>query len=106
MLLFTDRGPRSIDERDVIAVYCGDTLGGYCSATLVLASGEEISGRVLTPAVQRIESEIATICFRQKQHEHGVRRASESLPRRGCVPCRSLALRRVASSICSGSFAV
>jgi hypothetical protein len=59
MLLFTDRGPRSIDERDVIAVYCGDTLGGYCSATLVLASGEEISGRVLTPAVQRIESEIA-----------------------------------------------
>ena len=28
MLLFTDRGPRSIDDRDVIAVYCGDTLGG------------------------------------------------------------------------------
>jgi hypothetical protein len=28
MLLFTDRGPRNIDDCDVIAVYCGDTLGG------------------------------------------------------------------------------
>ena len=57
--MFTDRGPRSIDDRDVIGVYCGDTLGGYCNAILVLASGEEISGRCLVAAVQRIESELA-----------------------------------------------
>jgi hypothetical protein len=59
MLLFTDRGPRSVDERDVIAVYRDDTLGGYCNAMLVLASGEEISGRVLAAAVNRIEHDLA-----------------------------------------------
>jgi hypothetical protein len=59
MLIFTAEGPRSIDERDVIAVYCGDALGGYCSATLVLASGEEISGHCLVAAINRIENEIA-----------------------------------------------
>ena len=60
MLLFTDRGPRSLDERDVIAVYRDDARGGYCNATLVLlASGEEISGRCLVAAVNRIESDLA-----------------------------------------------
>jgi hypothetical protein len=59
MLLFTDRGQRSIDDRDVIAVYRDEALGGYCSAVLVLASGEEISGRCLVAAVNRIERDLA-----------------------------------------------
>ena len=59
MLMFTDRGPRSVDERDVIAVYRDETMGGYCNATVVLESGEEISGRCLVAAVNRIERELA-----------------------------------------------
>ena len=59
MLMFTDRGPRSIDDRDVIAVYRDDALGGYCNATLIMVGGEEISGRCLVAAINRIESEIA-----------------------------------------------
>ena len=59
MLLFTDRGPRSIDERDVITVYRDTAVGGYCNATLVMASGEEISGRCLAAAIDRIASELA-----------------------------------------------
>jgi len=59
MLIFTAEGPRSIDDRDVIAVYRDSALGGYCNATVIMASGEEISGRVLVAAVDRIERELA-----------------------------------------------
>jgi hypothetical protein len=43
----------------VIAVYRAEATGGYCDATVVLVGGEEISGRCLVAAVNRIESEIA-----------------------------------------------
>ena len=59
MLLFTCEGPRSVDERDVIAVYRDAAMGSYCNATMILGGGEEISGRVLVAAIDRIEREIA-----------------------------------------------
>jgi hypothetical protein len=59
MLMFTDRGPRSVDERDVLAIYRGEQMGGYVGATLVLASGDEVSGCCLVAAIDRIESELA-----------------------------------------------
>jgi hypothetical protein len=59
MLIFTAGGPLSVDERDVIAVYRNDALGGYCNATVIMASGEEISGCALVAAIDRIEREIA-----------------------------------------------
>lgn len=51
MLLFTCEGPRSIDERDVIYVYRAETMGRYCSATIVLADGRELSGLALVAAL-------------------------------------------------------
>jgi hypothetical protein len=59
MLIFSDRGPISVDDRDAIAVYRDSALGDYCNATVIMASGEEISGRVLVAAVDRIEHELA-----------------------------------------------
>jgi hypothetical protein len=59
MLIFSDRGPISVDDRDVIAVYRDSALDSYCHATIITASGEEISGRVLVAAVDRIERELA-----------------------------------------------
>jgi hypothetical protein len=59
MLLFTDRGPRSIDDRDVLAVYRNAAIGGYCNATVIMVGGNEISGRCLVAAIERIEREIA-----------------------------------------------
>jgi hypothetical protein len=44
MVLFSDRGPRSVPDEDVIFVYRDRAMGRYCSATLVLSSGEEVSG--------------------------------------------------------------
>ena len=59
MLLFTAEGPRSIDERDVIAVYHEATDDLHCNATVILVGGKEISGRCLLAAVNRIERELA-----------------------------------------------
>ena len=59
MLLYTAEGPRSVDDRDVIAVYRDAELGGYCNATAIMRGGKEISGRCLVAAIDRIESEIA-----------------------------------------------
>ena len=59
MLIFTAEGPRSVDDRDVLAVYRDEAIGGYCNATVILVGGREISGRCLVAAVNRIESEIA-----------------------------------------------
>jgi hypothetical protein len=59
MLLFTDRGPRSMDDRDVIAVYRDCSLGGYCNCTVIMVGGEEISGCALVAAIDHIEREIA-----------------------------------------------
>ena len=59
MLIFTAEGPRSLDERDVLAVYRDEAMGGYCNATVIMVGGKEISGRCLVTAVNRIENEIA-----------------------------------------------
>jgi hypothetical protein len=59
MLIFAAEGPHSVDDRDVIAVYSDHRMGGYVSATLILSSGEEVSGMVLTAALDRLEREIA-----------------------------------------------
>ena len=59
MLMFTDTGPRSLDDRDVIAVYHEATGTSTCNATVILVGGGEVSGRVLITAVHRIEREIA-----------------------------------------------
>jgi hypothetical protein len=58
MLIFTE--VRAVwTERDVMAVYRNEALGGYCKATVITASGEEISGYTLVAAIVRIEREIA-----------------------------------------------
>jgi hypothetical protein len=59
MLIFTPEGPRSVDACGVIAVYRNEALGGYCNATAIRVSGEEISGCALVAAIKRIEREIA-----------------------------------------------
>jgi len=41
MLIFTAEGPRRVDDREVIAVYRENVVGGYCN------SGSEIGGRLL-----------------------------------------------------------
>jgi hypothetical protein len=38
-------GPRSVDERDVIAVYRAGSDGRYTYCTLVLRNGAEVSAR-------------------------------------------------------------
>ena len=58
MLLYTPE-PRSIDERDVLAVYRDGAVGGYCNATVIMVGGEEVSWRSLAAAVNHIESELA-----------------------------------------------
>ena len=59
MLMFTAEGPRSVDDRDVIAVYRGGGDGRYTHCTLVLHGGTEVSGAVLNAAIDRIENELA-----------------------------------------------
>jgi hypothetical protein len=54
-LIFSAEGPRSVGDRDVIAVYRDNALDGYCHATIITASGEEISGRALTAGVDALE---------------------------------------------------
>ncbi len=56
MLMFAAEGPRSVDERDVIAVYRDSTMGGYCNAAVIMASGEEISGRALPLPSMRLQA--------------------------------------------------
>jgi hypothetical protein len=58
MLMFTDRGPRHIDTRDVIHVYHGHDLDHYVQATVVMANGEEISGMVLAEALAKLEAQL------------------------------------------------
>jgi hypothetical protein len=54
MVLFSDRGPRSVPDEDVIFVYRDRAMGRYCSATLVLSSGEAVSGLALVSALDRL----------------------------------------------------
>jgi len=51
-LIFTPEGPRSIDERGVIAVYPDKPDGSlYCSTTLCMASGAQA---ILTSALDEL----------------------------------------------------
>jgi hypothetical protein len=59
MLIFTAEGPHSVDDREVIAVCSDHRIGGYVSAMLILSSGEEVSGMMLTAALDQLEREIA-----------------------------------------------
>jgi hypothetical protein len=43
----------------VIAVCSDHRIGGYVSAMLILSSGKEVSGMMLTAALDRLEREIA-----------------------------------------------
>jgi hypothetical protein len=57
MLLFTAEGPRSIDERDVIAVYRDSSVGAYCNVTVIMLGGEEISGRAVAALISTLDDE-------------------------------------------------
>jgi hypothetical protein len=51
MLLFTSEGPRSINEADVIGCQSEARCGIYCTATLILRDGDEVTGRAVAAAV-------------------------------------------------------
>jgi hypothetical protein len=52
MWIFTCEGPRSVDDRDVLYVFREPSItSAYCNATLVMANGQEVSGRALTVGV-------------------------------------------------------
>jgi hypothetical protein len=59
MLLFTCEGPCSVDDRDVLHVYRGQTLNRFAEVTLVMANGEEVSGLVLVKALAALEARLA-----------------------------------------------
>lgn len=61
MLMFTAEGPRSIDERDAIAVYRGGSDGRYTFATLVMVDGTEIAGAVANEALARFEADLVVV---------------------------------------------
>jgi hypothetical protein len=58
MLLFTCEGPRSVDDRDVLHVYRGQTLNRFAEVTLVMANGEEVSGLVLVKALDALQAKL------------------------------------------------
>jgi hypothetical protein len=59
MLIFTPEGPRSVDDRDVLAVYPGGGDGRYTFTVLIMADGVEIAGAVANDALARLEGELA-----------------------------------------------
>jgi hypothetical protein len=59
MLIFTAEGPRSFDDRDVLAVYVGGGDGRYTFATLIMDDGTEIAGAIANDALARLEGELA-----------------------------------------------
>jgi len=52
MLIFTCEGLRSVDDGNVLHTYRGNRQGNYVEATLVMANGEELSGRVLAAVIE------------------------------------------------------
>jgi hypothetical protein len=58
MIVFSGEGPRSIDDRDVLAVYRAGGDGRYTHCTLVLRGGSEISGAVLNAALDALEAKL------------------------------------------------
>jgi hypothetical protein len=59
MLIFTPEGPRTIDERNVRAVYRGGSDRRYTFATLVMGDGTEVAGAVAKGALARLEGNLA-----------------------------------------------
>ena len=59
MLIFSESGPRNIDDREVAAVYLGGGDGRYTFATLVMADGTEVSDPVANDALARVQDELA-----------------------------------------------
>jgi hypothetical protein len=59
MMLFSTNGPRSISDERVIFVFRDHAMGRYCAATLVLDTGEEISGLALVAALDALEAKLA-----------------------------------------------
>jgi hypothetical protein len=60
MIVFSTEGPpRTIDARDVIAVYKAGGDKHYTFTTIVLAGGEEVCGAVPNEALARLERELA-----------------------------------------------
>jgi hypothetical protein len=55
MLIFTAEGRKSIDDRDVIAVYPGGGDGRYFYAVFMMDDGTEVSGAVEHGALPRIQ---------------------------------------------------
>jgi hypothetical protein len=59
MLIFTPEGPRAVEEADVLALYRGKSGDkSYQTATLCMASGEEVAGFVLKAALNHLEATI------------------------------------------------
>jgi hypothetical protein len=58
MLIFAAEGPRSFDDRDVLAVYAGGDDGRYTFATLVMDNGTEIAGAIGNDVLARLEADL------------------------------------------------
>ena len=58
MLIFSDRGPVSFDERNVVACYRGGSDGRYTFVTLALRDGSELSGAIANAALDALEAKL------------------------------------------------
>jgi hypothetical protein len=58
VMIWSAEGPRSIDDRDVVFVYRDSGVSRYCQATLVLSNGQEVSGRALVAAVDKLAAKL------------------------------------------------
>jgi hypothetical protein len=59
MIVFSDRGPISIDASEVAACYRGGGDGRYTHCTLVLLGGREIEGAIANAALRDLEARLA-----------------------------------------------
>jgi hypothetical protein len=69
LLVSTSRGVWTVNSLDVIAVNTGRRTGGYIPATLILRDSTEITGMVLTVALERLEREIADRLLPRPGHD-------------------------------------
>jgi hypothetical protein len=58
MLIFADRGPRSVDDASIVACYPGHEMGMYVQVIVALANGEEISGLAIPEALARLQERL------------------------------------------------
>lgn len=60
MVVFSCEGVRSVDDRDVLYVFREPSITSrWCHVTLVMANGEEISGRAIAEAVSALQTKLA-----------------------------------------------